>query len=249
MRRSLLLFLVCVVLVLLMASWAWAEDPSPSILSFEVRGGGQDLSPILRIFFLLTFLTFLPALLLCLTSFTRILVVLSLLRQAIGLVQMPPNQVLIGLALILTFFTMAPVWDRIHQEAVLPYMEHRLSMEEAVQKAVPPLRDFLLRQTREKDIALFVNLSHAQRPRTPADLPMRILVPAFIISELKAAFQIGFLLYVPFLVIDMVVASVLLSMGMFMLPPVMVSLPFKLMLFVLVDGWYLIVGSLMKSFA
>jgi len=225
-----------------------AQSPSGPILSLQIGGGGQDLSVVLKILLLLTFLAFLPALLLCLTSFTRILVVMALLRQALGLMHMPPNQVLIGLSLILTFFTMSPVLDRIHQEAVTPYMAHELTIQEAVERAVPPLKDFMLRQTRKKDLSLFLNLAHVGPLKGPEEVPMRVLVPAFIISELKTAFQIGFLLYVPFLVIDMVVASILLSMGMFMLPPVMVSLPFKLMLFVLVDGWNLIVGSLMRSF-
>lgn len=225
-----------------------AQTPSGPILSLRIGGGGQELSMALRILLLLTLLTFLPALLLCLTSFTRILVVLALLRQALGLMHMPPNQVLIGLSLILTFFTMAPVGDKIYREAVAPCLAQEIPFEEAASRAIPPLRDFMLKQTREKDLALFLGIAKVPKPRNPQEVPMRVLVPAFIISELKTAFQIGFLLYVPFLVIDMVVASILLSMGMFMLPPVMVSLPFKLMLFVLVDGWNLILGSLMRSF-
>ncbi len=247
MKRTFVIF-TGIVLVFVVVPNLRAQTPSGPILSLQIGGGGQELSVALKIFILLTLLTFLPALLLCLTSFTRILVVLSLLRQALGLMHMPPNQVLIGLSLILTFFTMSPVADRIYQEAIAPCMAEELTFQEALDKAVPPLRDFMLKQTRKKDLALFLNLAKVQRPRGPEEVPMRALVPAFIISELKTAFQIGFLLYVPFLVIDMVVASVLLSMGMFMLPPVMVSLPFKLMLFVLVDGWNLIVGSLMRSF-
>jgi flagellar biosynthetic protein FliP len=184
-----------------------------------------------------------------LTSFTRIVVVLSILRQAIGTHQMPPNQIVIGLALFLTFFIMNPVWQKINSQALQPYLEGKITPKQAVEKATQPLRDFMFKHTREKDLALFVDIANIKRPKNTAEVPTSILIPSFIISELKTAFQIGFLIYVPFLIIDMVVASVLLSMGMLMLPPIMISLPFKLMLFVLVDGWYLIVGSLVKSFA
>jgi flagellar biosynthetic protein FliP len=196
----------------------------------------------------MTVLSLAPAILIMLTSFTRIVIVLSLLRRALGTMQMPPNQVMIGLALFLTFFIMSPVFNEIHQQALKPYMAKEIGHEEALRQAIKPLRAFMLTQTREKDLALFVDVSKTERPKVAEDVPTTVLIPAFIISEVKTAFQIGLLLYVPFLVIDMVVASVLLSMGMMMLPPIMVSLPFKLMLFVLADGWYLLVGSLVRSF-
>lgn len=209
----------------------------------------KAVAATLQIVFVLTLLSLAPAILIMLTSFARIVVVLSFLRQAIGTQQMPPNQVLIGLALFLTFFIMAPVWQRINSEALQPYMDSHLSNEEALKVAVAPLRSFMFNQTREKDLALFSEISKIARPASKDEVPTFVLIPAFIISELKTAFQIGFLLYIPFLVLDMVVASVLMSMGMLMLPPIMISLPFKLMLFVLVDGWNLVVGSLVKSFS
>ncbi|MDY6843649.1 MAG: flagellar type III secretion system pore protein FliP [Thermodesulfobacteriota bacterium] len=207
-----------------------------------------EMSSVLHIVFLLTILTLLPAILLTLTSFVRILITLSLLRQAIGIMHMPPGQIIVGLSLFLTFFIMSPVWDKIEAQALRPYLSHNITIEEAVHKAMVPLRGFMLNQTREKDLALFIGLSKTKRPKSPMDVPLRVIIPSFVISELKTAFQIGFLIYIPFLVIDIVIASVLLSMGMMMLPPIMVSLPFKLMLFVLVDGWYLIIGSLVRSF-
>lgn len=206
------------------------------------------LSLSLQILFLLTVLSLAPAFMVMVTSFTRLVVVFSFLRHALGMQQMPPNQVLIGLALFLTFFIMAPVWQEIHHQALTPYLEHRLEAEEAVQRATEPLRQFMFKQTREKDLSLFISIMKTPRPRTAQDVPTTALIPAFMISELKTAFEIGFLLYMPFLVIDMVVASVLLSMGMMMLPPVMISLVFKILLFVLVDGWNLIIGSLVRSF-
>jgi flagellar biosynthetic protein FliP len=184
-----------------------------------------------------------------LTSFTRIAIVFSLLRQAMGTNQLPPNQVVIGLALFLTFYVMAPVWQQVNQDALQPLIAKQIDQQQAFNKALGPIRTFMISQTREKDLALLVNIAKIARPANIGDVPTTVLIPAFIISELKTAFQIGFMLYVPFLIIDMVVASVLLSMGMMMLPPIMVSLPFKLMIFVLADGWHLIVGSLVKSFA
>jgi flagellar biosynthetic protein FliP len=196
----------------------------------------------------LTLLSFLPAILVMTTCFMRIVIVLALLRQAMGTPTVPPTQVLIGLALFITLFVMSPVIDRIYSDAYLPYTKQEIGAEEALNRAAVPLKEFMLKQTREKDLALFLNLSNAPRPATPMDLSMRVVIPAFAIGELKRAFEIGFLLFLPFLVIDMVVASVLLSMGMMMLPPIMVSLPFKLLLFVLIDGWGLVIGSLVKSF-
>ncbi|MFH1982228.1 MAG: flagellar type III secretion system pore protein FliP [Pseudomonadota bacterium] len=212
-------------------------------------GAGQRFPAVLEIFLLMTVLSLAPAILIMLTSFTRIVMVLSLLRQAMGTNQMPPNQVVIGLSLFLTFFVMMPVWENVNQGAIQPYLESRIDQKQALEKAMGPIREFMFRQTKEKDLALFIDIAKAERPRTMADVSTVVLIPAFIISEVKTAFQIGLLLYVPFLIVDMVVASVLLSMGMMMLPPVMISLPFKLMLFVLADGWYLIIGSLIKSFA
>ena len=224
-----------------------AAPPYLSIGLDKVENPGE-VAVILQIFFLLTVLSLVPAILIMLTSFTRIVIVLSLLRQAIGAQQMPPNQIIIGLSLFLTFFIMAPVWESVNQEALQPFLKKKITQQQALEKAAVPVRKFMLKQTREKDLSLLVEIADIERPRNAGDVPTTVLIPSFIISELKTAFMIGFLLYVPFLIIDMVVASILLSMGMMMLPPVMISLPFKLMLFVLTDGWYLIVGSLVKSF-
>lgn len=228
---------------LLLGGSAWAGPE----LSIKLGDAGE-MAPALQILFLLTALSLAPALVLMLTSFTRIVVVLSLLRQAIGTQQLPPGQILIGLALFLTVFIMTPVWSRVHQEALEPYLQNRISQKEALEKAVVPVREFMLKQTRQKDILLFLDLGQMENPKEPSEIPMRALIPAFMISELKTAFQIGFVLHVPFLILDLVVSSLLLSMGMLMLPPVMISLPLKLMLFVLVDGWNLLVGSLVRSF-
>ncbi len=208
----------------------------------------QLTDPAIQVFLIISFLSFLPAMLVMFTSFTRIVVVLSFLRQAIGAQTIPPNPVIIGLSIFLTFFVMSPTIDVITKDAIGPYMDKKITIQQAINVAAPPLKTFMLRQTRQKDIALFLNIAKPPVPATPADLPMRIVVPAFAISELKTAFEIGFLLFLPFLIIDVVVSSVLLSMGMMMLPPVLVSIPFKLLLFVLVDGWNLVVGSLVGSF-
>ncbi|MCL1925769.1 MAG: flagellar type III secretion system pore protein FliP [Syntrophorhabdaceae bacterium] len=205
-------------------------------------------NPVLGMFFVISFLSLLPAILVMFTSFTRIVIVLSFLRQAIGGQGVPPNPVVVGLSLFLTLFVMSPTVTAVNQSSIVPYLQNQVSVVEAVQRAEDPVKGFMLRQTREKDIALFLKLGNENVPATPAELSMRIVVPAFAISELKTAFEMGFLLFLPFLIIDMVVASVLLSMGMMMLPPVMVSLPFKLLLFVLVDGWNLVVGSIVRSF-
>lgn len=204
--------------------------------------------PVIEVFLLISFLSLLPAALIMFTSFTRIVVVLSLLRQALGGQQMPPNPVVIGLSLFLTFFIMSPTIDVIAKESITPYMDKKISMKEAFRKAEPPIKSFMLRQTREKDIALFLKVAKEQTPKEPNDLPLKVVAPAFAISELKTAFEMGILIFLPFLIIDMIVSSVLLSMGMMMLPPVMISLPFKLLLFVLVDGWNLVVGSIIRSF-
>jgi len=208
----------------------------------------QDLALSLQVLLTLTVLTLAPSILVLMTSFTRIIVVLSFLRSALGTQQMPPNQVLVGLALFLTFFTMSPYFSQINTEALQPMLAGTMDQETAMTEAIRPMREFMFKQTRENDLALFVNLSASPRPSTPEDVATSVLIPAFVISELKTAFQMGFLLYIPFIVIDMVVASTLMAMGMMMLPPVMISLPFKILLFVLVDGWHLIVRSLVTSF-
>ena len=207
----------------------------------------EKVSSALQILFMLTILTLAPSILILTTSFARIVIVLSFLRQAMGTQQTPPTQILIGLGLFLTLFVMGPTWTEINDKALQPYLKEEISQTDALKKAEMPLKNFMLRQTREKDLSLFVEISGDQ-PTTNEEIDIRSLIPAFIISELKTAFQIGFLIYIPFLILDMVVASILLSMGMMMLPPVLISLPFKLMLFVMVDGWYLTVGSLMRSF-
>ena len=205
-------------------------------------------NPAMVVFVIISFLSLVPAILVMFTSFTRIVVVLSLLRQAIGGQQIPPNPVIIGLSLFLTLFVMGPTVDRITADSINPYLDKQIGIGEAFTRAEGPLKTFMLRQTREKDVALFLNLARAPRPAKMMDLPLKVVVPAFAISELKSAFEIGFLLFIPFLIIDMVVSSILLSMGMMMLPPVMISLPFKLLLFVLVDGWNLVIGSVVRSF-
>ena len=222
--------------------------PLPSLqLGMEDMDDPGDVSSALQILFLLTILTLAPSILIMTTSFARIIIVLSFLRQAMGTQQTPPTQVLIGLGLFLTLFVMGPTWSEINQNALQPYLNEEISQVDALKMAEAPLKTFMLKQTREKDLSLFVNLGDGQRP-IDSEVEIQSLIPAFIISELKTAFQIGFLIYIPFLILDMVVASILLSMGMMMLPPVLISLPFKLMLFVMVDGWYLIVGSLIRSF-
>ena len=228
---------------------ATPEDAAPFItIGMDETKDSGKVAVVLQIFLLMTILSLAPAILIMLTSFTRIVIVLSLLRRALGTMQAPPNQVLIGLALFLTFFIMTPVWHNINQNALQPFLDDQIGQQQAFQNAAEPLRKFMFKQTREKDLALFVEIAKIERPKDADDIPISVLIPSFIISEVKTAFQIGLLLYVPFLIIDMVVASVLLSMGMMMLPPIMISLPFKLMLFVLADGWNLLVGSLVRSF-
>lgn len=211
-------------------------------------GGGQTYSLSLQIVALMTILTLLPAGLMMMTAFTRIVIVLSILRQAIGLMQAPSNQIILGLSLFLTFFIMAPVFDAVYDGALKPYMEEKIEIDVALKKAQEPFRKFMIGQTRESDLEMFVKISGNKELQSADDVPFSLLVPAFITSELKTAFQIGFLIYIPFLVIDLVVASVLMAMGMMMLSPMMISLPFKIMLFVLVDGWTLIMGTLASSF-
>lgn len=230
-----------------LSSWAAGAD-IPVLNTKPSAGGGQDYTLSLQTLILLTSLTFLPAMLLMMTGFTRIIIVLSLLRQALGTQSSPPNQVLVGLALFLTFFVMGPVFDKIYTEAYQPLSENKITMQQALDKGAEPLKAFMLKQTREGDLALFIKMSRSPIPETEKDISLRVLIPAFITSELKTAFQIGFAIFIPFLIIDMVVASVLMAMGMMMVSPAIVSLPFKLMLFVLVDGWQLLLGSLAQSF-
>jgi flagellar biosynthetic protein FliP len=241
-----------VLCALLLGAAVHAQDkamPFPK-LSVEVGKAAkpEDVSLTLQILFLMTILSLAPAILILTTAFTRIIVVLHFLRQAMGLQQVPPPQVLVGLALFLTFFVMAPTWTRMNDEALQPYMSNKLSLQQAYDKAVVPLREFMFRQTREDDLALFVKMANVDKPKTRDDVPTHALIPAFAVSELRIGFQIGFILFIPFLIIDMVISSVLMSMGMMMLPPVLISLPFKVLLFVLVDGWHLVVSSLLNSF-
>ena len=241
-------WLVFIVLSLLpFGTWAAGAD-IPVLTTKPGANGGQDYTLSLQTLILLTSLTFLPAMLLMMTGFTRIIIVLSLLRQALGTQSSPPNQVLVGLALFLTFFVMGPVFDKIYTDAYQPLAENKISMQQALDKGAEPLKAFMLKQTREGDLALFIKMSRSPIPETEKDISLRVLIPAFITSELKTAFQIGFAIFIPFLIIDMVVASVLMAMGMMMVSPAIVSLPFKLMLFVLVDGWQLLLGSLAQSF-
>jgi flagellar biosynthetic protein FliP len=220
----------------------------PALTVTSNASGGQNYGLTIQLLALMTAITLLPAALLMMTAFTRIVIVLAILRQAIGVGQAPPNQVIVGLSLFLTLFVMSPVVDEIRSAAVTPYMEGQLSSTAAMERAVVPLKGFMLKQTRESDIGTFVRIAGGSEYNRPEDVPLTILAPAFLTSELKTAFQIGFLLFIPFVIIDLVVASVLMSMGMMMLSPVLISLPFKLMLFVLVDGWALVMGSLAQSF-
>jgi flagellar biosynthetic protein FliP len=220
----------------------------PALSSTPGPAGSQTYTLSIQTLLTLTSLTFIPAALLMMTSFTRIIIVLSLLRHALGTQTSPPNQVLIGLSLFLTFFIMSPTLDKIYTDAYLPLSENRITFLQSLDRGAIPLRKFMLKQTRESDIGLFARLANIPKLESPDDIPMRVLIPSFVTSELKTAFQIGFMIFIPFLVIDMVVASVLMSMGMMMMSPVMVAMPFKLMLFVLVDGWHLLLGSLVQSF-
>ncbi|MCB0351284.1 MAG: flagellar type III secretion system pore protein FliP [Bdellovibrionales bacterium] len=217
-------------------------------LGYKSVSDPQEMVNSIKILMALTVLTLAPAILIMMTGFTRIIIVLSFVRQALGTQNMPPNQLLVGLALFITLFIMSPFLSKVNDEAVQPFLNGTIKQEQAIDNALAPIRSFMFNQTRDGDLALFVNLSRMTQPKTRADVPTQVLIPAFIISELKTAFQIGFIIYLPFLVIDMIAASVLMAMGMMMLPPVIISLPFKIMLFVLVDGWTLIVGSLVKSF-
>jgi flagellar biosynthesis protein FliP len=238
---------VALVFLLLLPVSVLAAPGIPAV-TVETTGQGQSYTLTLQMLALMTAITLLPAALLMMTGFTRIVIVLAILRQALGAGQAPPNQVLIGLALFLTFFVMGPVFDQINADALTPYMDGKIETSVALEKGIAPLKQFMLDQTRESDIASFVRISGGSGYATPQDVPLKILVPAFATSELKTAFQIGFLIFIPFVIIDLVVASVLMSMGMMMLSPMLISLPFKIMLFVLVDGWALVMGTLAASF-
>ncbi|MGM0445260.1 MAG: flagellar type III secretion system pore protein FliP [Bacillota bacterium] len=223
-------------------------DINLDISSPNQEGGGSDLVLSLRILALLTVLSLAPAIAIMFTSFTRIIIVFSIMKQALSIRNMPPNQVLIGLAIFLTIFIMAPVWQIVNTDALQPYLDQEISIDQAYDNTAEPLRDFMFEQTDENSLALFINMAEMEQPNNQDDIPLYVLVPAFITNEIKIAFQIGFMIYIPFLMIDMIVASILMSMGMLMLPPVIISLPFKILLFVLVDGWHLIINSLVQTF-
>ncbi|WP_374594230.1 flagellar type III secretion system pore protein FliP [Aquabacterium sp.] len=236
---------------LLLASSAWAQQaPAATLPLLTAQGpGGTSYSVPIQTLLFFTVLSFLPAVMLMMTGFTRIVIVLSLVRQALGTQAAPPNQVVVGLSLFLTLFVMGPTLDKVYNDAYKPFATNQITFDEALERGQGPMRAFMLKQTRQSDLGLFVKLARLEGPQKPETVPFRVLVPAFVTSELKSAFQIGFLIFIPFLVIDMIVSSVLMSLGMMMLSPVLVSLPFKLMLFVLADGWNLLLGSLAASFA
>jgi len=243
LRRALVLLALC-----LLQAPAWAQAAGSLPVLVGSGSGGTSFSVPIQTLLFFTALSFLPAILLMMTGFTRIVIVLSLLRQALGTQSAPPNQVVIGLSLFLTFFVMGPTLDKVYQDAYLPYTKNTISFEQAIERAEAPMRGFMLKQTRQSDFALFARLAKLDPAVTAETAPMRVIVPAFVTSELKSAFQIGFLIFIPFLVIDMVVSSILMSLGMMMLSPVLVALPFKLMLFVLADGWHLLIGPRAGSF-
>jgi len=242
------MFKLLLLLLLMMPQISWAADIPTLSINLGEANNPDDWFTGLKILAFLTVLTLAPSILVMMTSFTRIIIVFAFLRQALGTQQSPPTQILVGLALFMSIFIMMPVWQKIDAEALTPYLAKDLSQAEAFEKAKAPIQSFMLKQTREDDLLLFLNAAHMEKPKTASDTPMHVLIPSFIISELRTAFEIGFLIYIPFVVLDLVVASVLMSMGMLMLPPVMISLPLKIILFVLVDGWHLITASLLQSF-
>ncbi len=248
-RALKIIFITGILLIFFDCHVAYAQPSIPiPRLDIEAAQSPEDVVDSLEILGILTILALAPSILIMMTAFTRIIIVLAFTRNALGTQQTPPNQVLIGLALFLTFFVMSPVASKINQQAIQPYLDGRIEQEEAVNRAMSPIREFMLKQTRNKDLLLFFELSGQDKVETPEDIPTHILIPAFITSELKTAFQMGFLIYIPFIIIDMVVASTLMSMGMMMLPPVMISLPIKILLFILVDGWDLIIKNLVSGF-
>ncbi len=245
--KKLSIFFIFIIFVPTIAFGANVVAPSLSI-TFPATNSPTVITESIKLLILLTVLALAPSILIMMTSFTRIIIVLAILRQALGTQQMPPNQILIGIALFLTIFLMTPQIKAIYYNAYLPLENNKISLEDAYYRATKPLKKFMLRQTRQKDIALFLRIAHKKNPKNPQELSMGIVIPAFLISELKTAFEIGFIIYIPFLIIDMIVSSILMSMGMMMLPPIMISLPFKLLIFVLANGWNLVVLSLFKSF-
>ncbi len=249
MKKKIYIFAAIILTVIILSPSALAQSGGPSLsLDLGNTDNPEALSATLQVVLMLTILTLAPSIVLMITSFIRLMVVLGFLRQAMGTQQLPPNQLLISLALILTFFIISPVANQAYNEGLKPYLNEELSKEDAFEKGMAPFRKFMLSQVRERDLALFVDLSGMEQPETADDVPLHVLIPGFVLSELRTGFQIAFLIFVPFLVIDMIVASVLMSMGMMMLPPIIVALPFKILLFVLVDGWYLLVSSLVGSF-
>lgn len=246
--KSLTWFLLLPIL-LLIGTQALAQVTLPTMnLGFKTTDNPNEVVGAIKLILIMTVLTLAPAILIMMTGFTRIIIVLSFLRQALGVQNMPPNQLLVGLALFLTFFVMGTSFEEMNKNGVQPYLAGKISQEVAIENTLAPLRRFMFSQTRDSDLGLFIKLSKIETPKTRADVPTIVLVPAFVVSELKTAFQIGFIIFLPFLVIDIVTSSVLMAMGMMMLPPVMISLPFKIMLFILVDGWGLLIGSMVKSF-
>lgn len=245
-------FLTARFVFLLLLIFTNVADAAPVLPSINVEVGTadnpQEVSTTLQIMALLTIVTIAPGILIMTTAFIRIVVIIGFLKNALGTQTVPSNQVILGLAMFLTFYIMAPYWSQANENGIQPYLNGQISVEEAIDNTVAPVREFMFRQTREADLALFVNLSEAERPNTQEDVSTFVLIPAFMISELKTAFQIGFMIYIPFIVIDMIVATTLMSMGMMMLPPVMISLPFKILLFVMIDGWHLLVNSIIVSF-
>jgi flagellar biosynthetic protein FliP len=248
LRRWTLLGIILSI-VLFAASQAWSQVTLPTVnLGFKTTDNPNEVVNAIKLVLIMTVLTLAPAILIMMTGFTRIIIVLSFLRQAMGVQQMPPNQLLVGLALFLTFFVMQPAFNEMNTKGIQPYLAGKISQDAAIENTLAPLRRFMFSQTRDADLALFLKLAKSEAPKTRADVSTMVLVPAFVVSELKTAFQIGFIIFLPFLVIDIVASSVLMAMGMMMLPPVVISLPFKIMLFVLVDGWGLLIGSMVKSF-
>lgn len=242
------LIIALVILFGLMCVEEISAQPVPKItLEFPKGGGKQEFGLAIQILFFITVLSLIPAILIMMTSFTRLVIVFHFLRLALGTQQSPANQIIIGLSFFLTFFVMQPVWNEINKNSVQPYLQERISQSDALDKAIKPMRKFMLKETREKDLMLFVRLADMERPKTPDDLPLHVLIPSFIISELRIAFQIGFVIYLPLILIDLIVGVVLMSMGMMMLPPITISLPFKILVFVLVDGWYLVVESVLSG--
>ncbi|MBU5437694.1 flagellar type III secretion system pore protein FliP [Tissierella sp. MSJ-40] len=251
MKTKAKVFIIALILIIFLTNTAFAE-PKVSLfgktVTLEENSNPENYVFSLQLLFILTILTLAPSILIMMTSFTRIVIVLSFIRNALGLQQTPPNQIIIGLALFLTFFIMAPIATEINSESIQPFLKAEISQEVAIDRAIEPVRQFMFKQTRDKDLSLFLSLKNMESISQLKDIPTHVLIPAFIISELKTAFQVGFIIYIPFLVIDMVVSSTLMAMGMMMLPPVIISLPFKILLFVLVDGWNLIVKSLVLGF-